>query len=526
MNKIEVRHSCIVINDYELGDAPRIEKFFSVYDKLRHTSFPKARYYDEVNKKLYIPRGIDIFFVEKQLGCKAKLITKCDPCRKIPQIMIKYPPRDEVQKEAIRFILGKDEYSYTVSKSQLSINLNPGGGKTYLGVITAAYCSVLTMMITSSLDWIEQWKKRILQYTDIKKDEIYVIAGVGTIARILNGMNDFTKYKFILASHDTIKSYGDKYGWNKVSELFKLLGIGIKIYDEAHLNFDNICMIDAFTNTMKTLYLTATPARSNEDENIIYQMSFKNVPAIDLFNADTDPRTQYISMNYNSHPTAFDISRCKNPYGFDRNNYTNYVVTKPEFYKLIYILMDIARKKNGKTLIYIGTNWAMNIVYNWMNYHFPEYQGQIGIYNSTVPKETKQEQLNKKIILSTTKSCGAAVDIAGLVLTIVLAEPFKSEVLARQTLGRTRDSDTFYIEAIDRGFLAIKNYYKAKQPIFNKYATECKDVFITDAQIDNTFQQILANRQREFEEYIYNLQQSTPMIKVAERIIAERVRVL
>ena len=51
-------------------------------------------------------------------------------------------------------------------------------------------------------------------------------------------------------------------------------------------------------------------------------------------------------------------------------------------------------------------------------------------------------ELDKRIILSTVKSCGAAVDIKGLKLTILLAEPFKSEVQTIQTFGRTRDKDT------------------------------------------------------------------------------------
>ena len=38
MSKIEVRHSSIVVNDYNIGDAPKLEKFFTVWDKLTHTA--------------------------------------------------------------------------------------------------------------------------------------------------------------------------------------------------------------------------------------------------------------------------------------------------------------------------------------------------------------------------------------------------------------------------------------------------------------------------------------------------------
>ena len=52
-----------------------------------------------------------------------------------------------------------------------------------------------------------------------------------------------------------------------------------------------------------------------------------------------------------------------------------------------------------------------------------------------------ETNLYNKIILSTTKSCGAASDIKDLRCVINLAEPFRSEVLARQTLGRCRDEN-------------------------------------------------------------------------------------
>lgn len=504
--KIVVKHSSIVINNYELGDSPRLENFFSIYDPLRHTYFNKGMEYDAENKRLYLMRGIDVYFVERIFNTQAYLDTKADKYDHIEPIMIKCLPRDEVQKEAIRFMLGKHEYSYTTAKSQLGVNLNPGKGKTYISIVIAAYLMIRSMIITGSMGLINQWKDCIQEYTDTKSSEIYIISGSGSIARLLNGMNDPKKYKFILASHSTIKSYGDTYGWDKVGELFQFLGIAMKLYDEAHLNFDNICKIDFHTNTKKTYYLTATPARSNNEENDIYQMCFKNVPSIDLFNENEDPRTAYIAMLYNSKPSPMDISNCKNQYGLDRNAYVNYVVGQDRFYDMLTILMEIILKTKGKTLIFIGVNASIDIVYNWIMLNYPEYNGRVGVYNSTV-KQDKDAQLDKDVILSTTKSCGAGQDISGLALTIVLAEPFKSEVLARQSLGRTRAENTRYIEVVDNGFYYIKKYYEYKKPIFAKYATTCSEVKISDDELIAKAIQIRTNRLELFYP-IYHIQPS------------------
>lgn len=486
--KIEAKHTCTIIHNYYPGQCRKLEHFFSVWDKAYWRYYPKAIKYDKKTKQLFIPRGYSLNRLEAFFQDEASINLTCDPYSSNINIQLKYLPRDMVQKKAIAFILGKGKYGYTKGKSQLAINLNTGAGKTYVSIAASAILGVRSIMITSSIDWIKQWKSRIVEYTDTKPNEIYTLVGIGSIAQIVNDMVDIHKYKYILASHQTIKSYGDKHGWDKVGELFYKLKVGLKIYDEAHLDFDNICDIDFATDTMKTLYLTATPARSDKDENVIYQASFQTVPSIDLFDEDNDPRTNYLAISYSSHPSPMDIEYCKNAYGFNRIAYCDYIIKSPTFYKLLRVLIENIIKKNAKTLIYIGTNNAIQTIYDWIENSFPELSGEVGIYTTLISDKTvKEEQLKKLIILSTTKSCGAAIDIKGLKQTIVLAEPFRSEVLARQTLGRTRDRDTDYIDIIDRGFYSMNNYYKAKYPIFQKYALSMKFVRLDDEELDSLY---------------------------------------
>ena len=480
MNKIVLKQTCIEINNYELGDSYKLENTFSVYDPIYHAKFSKCIEYIEEEKKLIIPRGIDIYWLENMFMADAVVDRKYDEFDSIGNVMIKTLPRDDVQKEALRFMLGMGEYENNKNKSMLSVNLNTGKGKTYVSVATIAYSAVKSIIIASSVNWLEQWKTRITEYTDIKPNEICFISGSGSINRILQ--RDNSKYKIYLVTHSTLKNYGTDAGWKKVTELFKALRVGIKIYDECHLALDTMSKIDFYTNTYKTYYVTATPARSNEGENIIFGYYFKNVPAIDLFDEVNDPRTRYIAFKYNSHPTAQEISSCKNSYGLNRTKYTDYIVTNENFEYLMHIIIDRIKKTVGKVLIYIGTNNAIDIVKRWIENTYPELAHQIGVFTSVITTN-KDEQLDKKIILSTTKSCGAAMDIKGLKMTIVLAEPFKSEVLARQTLGRTRDRNTIYLDVVDEGFMYTKRYYEQKKPIFSKYATECTDIKISDDEI-------------------------------------------
>ena len=79
-------------------------------------------------------------------------------------------------------------------------------------------------------------------------------------------------------------------------------------------------------------------------------------------------------------------------------------------------------------------------------------------------------------------------------MTIVLAEPFKSEIISRQTLGRTRDPNTMYIELVDMGFKYIRKFYFNKLPIFNKYASNVSDTTIDQYELDKRAYNILQER--------------------------------
>lgn len=499
-DKIVVTNTAIIINNYDFGDCTKLENCFKIYDQITHSYYYMGMYYDDENKKLYLPRGIDIWYVENLIGEPANILAnKYNKYHTYEDAMIKYLPRDEEQKEALRFMIGKQEYLKNLYKSQLSVNLSTGKGKTYLSIAMLTYFGIRGIVITSTIDWLSQWKERTLEYTDMNSKDIYTISGSGNISRLFRmDEKQLQRYKLFLVTHDSLRSYANNHGWEFIGELFKHLQIGVKIYDEAHLNFNNICMVDFFTNVYKTYYLTATPNKSQERENEIYQLSFKNVPSIDLFDEESDPHTSYVAVMFNSRPSPSQISGCKNKYGLDRNKYTDYVVWQENYHKILAVLLDLSNKlapnKDDKILIYIGTNKAICATYNWMIDNYPELNDNIGIYTSIIDSAEKKKALSKRIILSTTKSAGAAVDIPGLKVTIALAEPYKSEIIARQTLGRTRANNTFYIDTIDVGFEQCRRFYYKKLPTFEKYAKDCSVIKINQSELDTRYTKIIEAR--------------------------------
>lgn len=498
MRKIIIRNTSIIINDYNFGDVPKLENFFAIYNPTYHMNRYVGIYYDQQNKRLFLPRGIDIWYVEQLLNEEAYVEKDTHSEYHIHNdIGLKYAPRDEDQIEALRFTIGTGKYLGNRLKSQLSLNLGTGKGKTYVAIATVATLRIKSIIITYSDSILNQWRDRILEYTNIKEKEIYKIKGKGSIFRLLQKKNkEIKNIKIFLVSHSTLQRYGDNQGWDKVTELFEYIKVGLKLYDESHLVFNTMCMIDYYTNIYKTYYLTATPGRSNEDENKIYQTSFKNIPSITLFHPDTDPHTHYIAFRYNSRPTAQTISFCKNMYGLDRNKYVNYIIDNDNFKMMATVILDfifrnIIKTYQDKLLIYIGTNEAIAKFYNWIVENYPLFRNNVGIYSSLVSSEEKENAKRFQVILTTTKSAGAAVDIPGLKCSLVLAEPFKSEILTRQTLGRTRASNTYYIEVVDKGFKYCNKYFLDKRQIFQTYAMDSKIVDLSDNELNNLYNKIV-----------------------------------
>lgn len=494
--KVEIRRTCIIIHNYEPGEFESLERTFSVYDKIRHRSFVKVIWYDEQNKDLYIPSGIDISFIMNRYRGE-KIVKKLVPDKYelIMKSRMKYPPRDIRQSKAIDFCLGLGKYKINQNKSQISLNLNTGVGKTYVAIYVSNILAKKTMMITSSLNWIEQWKNKILEYClDVKEDEIYIISGTASIAKLLLGVKDMDKIKYYLVSIDTFKSYAEKYSWNKLRELFNKLEIGTKIFDEAHLYFEANCMMDYFSDVDKTFYLTATPMRADRKENFIYQLTYKNVPRISLFDQEKDPRTRYEAYMYSSHPSPKEINSMRNAYGFNRIKYTSYLAKKPVYNILLDYVVNLIYTKTspkGKALIYIGTN---DVIKETCKYLISKYDNiSLGVYTSIVPKDKKEEQLNRKIIISTTKSFGAAMDVKNLEMVILLNEPFKFVGTTIQTLGRTRDDNTVYIEFVDTGFNDLIRYYRLKQKVFSKYATSCNSFNFANVDKSVNIQKLNSN---------------------------------
>ena len=118
-NRIKVCSSCIRIDNYSQGECPQLERNFQVWNPIYHKFDMVGMYYDEKNKKLYLPKGLDLYKIKGYLN--EKYYTKISPneYKTIDGILMKYLPRDEDQKTALRFMCGLNEFEENQQHSQL-----------------------------------------------------------------------------------------------------------------------------------------------------------------------------------------------------------------------------------------------------------------------------------------------------------------------------------------------------------------------------------------------------------------------
>ena len=67
--------------------------------------------------------------------------------------------------------------------------------------------------------------------------------------------------------------------------------------------------------------------------------------------------------------------------------------------------------------------------------------------------------------------------------------------MARQSLGRTRDYDTLYIELVDVGMEVCKYCFTAKQEVFEEYALDTQVIQLDDKAINDRIKEIDKNEE-------------------------------
>jgi hypothetical protein len=336
-----------------------------------------------------------------------------------------------------------------------------------------------TIIIVNRIHIENTWRDAILEFTDASEKSILCLT-TDIIIDILNGKINADKYDIFIAVHRTIYNAATQVGWEGIHELFKILGIGLKIYDEAHREFANTTMIDTHTDTRKTLYLTATLKLSNPKANYIFQNLFYNIPKFDqrkLGYTDAKKHIAMIAYFYNSHPGIDAQRQCYNPrmHFFNSKAHSMYQVTEDtNFFTILDTnIVKFAIKNKFRCLILVARIKACEIIADFIKENHPEIS--CGIYNSSIDSVEKQRVLKEdQVIISTNSSLGESVTIKDLrfVLNCEAHRSFGDQASGRLRKLPDPNLMCYYAELVDNGFKSITSQWKSRKKhyaeIFNE----------------------------------------------------------
>jgi len=382
-------------------------------------------------------------------------------------------PRDETQVKALDFLHGRNDY-VNIRKNQRALVLQTGKGKTFVTIKYLAESKLKALVLVHKESLLQNpWKKDILEKTDIQESEICFLSGKDSIKRAIKNIN---KYKIFVGIYRTISSIIDS-NQELFLEFMNAAKFGIKVYDEAHKEQKAIFNLDSSINIKETLYLTATPERSDFYSNKVYMLMLPS--SYQRFGWEEDFISEkyhnVVMITYKTNPsndwqTSISINK-----GVSLIDYFNYISTNDDAFNKYYdcIKRIILHYINKKLRIVIVTGLkqiASDICYK-LREDFPNED--IGNYTSLIKnKDEKIQQLTKNIIVTTHKSLDAGEDFELDVLINTI--PLGSKTPIVQLSGRIRyypekpKHPYLFIDLIDIGFQKTKDQQKVRKKILSE----------------------------------------------------------
>ena len=470
---LDIFNTHMELYPYTKDDYPWIEDIYTALDKFTQRAFPCG--YMIEDGKLYLPRGTPIGKIEQITKVQANYKTKIDPKEKMSrEFKSLYDPRDQLQEKAIEFLTKNPN-------PQLALNLATGLGKTFVTSYSSTILNEKTLIVTHNEGIKQQWIGTYHKMFDYRPKSLMNIAGSNIMEAILEDAIDQADVYFV--NHQTLRSYMTQYNGYALHKFFKKLKIGVKVYDESHLEFANILLLDFFSNTNRTWYLTATFDRSDKSESSCFRRAFNSVETF----GETESRevvekhVVYHVVNINSRATPKDKARIIGWQGMSSISYGKYafhVDGNQTAYQAIVSVLEKTKDMEGKTLIFVPLIDSVDEVVKKLKVDIK--WKSIAAYHSRVCKEEKDSALKKDIIVSTIKSCGTGRDIPGL-RTVICAEPIASKVIAQQMFGRLRpyakDKLTYFFDIVDVCIPSINFWFRAR---FKKIQELAKEVVYLD----------------------------------------------
>lgn len=462
---IEVNQNSIIIRDVKDEDFVKLNKKFSTFDHVSKQYVMPI--YTTINSDVYLPRSVGVSFIESMFPDKAVQYNVNTAVRWARiEMNMKNQPRDELQSSAISFL---SRIRANNDSHERFLALPTGKGKTFVTINIIQILKLRTIIMVDTMDLAEQWKNQIMFHSDVKEEEIGIISGHAALERECK----LSDKKIYIGMIRTFSNAMEK-DPNSISKTMRKLKIGFRVFDEAHTSFQAVCAIVSLSDVDSTLYLTATPNRSNFSENTVYARVFKSIPYFDGKFIENDKYHTVVLHKINTLPNYSAMLSMKTKYGFSLQRWAKYIL-EDSFSIYIDDLIDNIIKKFGlierekKVAILLPTLELIDKTEAALKEEFPDID--VSKFIGTIKKNERAEALKHHFILTNDKMFGKAIDVPGLEVLINYVQ-VASAVKTEQVIGRLRKikgKNSILFDITDIGFselnhqlLARKRFYKKK----------------------------------------------------------------
>lgn len=399
----------------------------------------KYRHYDKTTQTLYLPRyDLDRFI---NFISAAGLNWKIKEVPLVKGLSVNIPmkpwfsPQDDLQAAAISYLVNDPS-------PVRGLALQTGRGKTASLIAALSGIGRRSMILVPFM--IEQWTKSILKFTELTEDDIFVVQGMPSLAKLLKRIDKSLHPKIILVSIPTLRSYlegSDSYvNFPPFTELCERLNVGVVGKDEAHLLFHANLLLDMTLNPAVIIPMTAT-----------FETGSANI--VEIFDAHYPRRIRFGEEEYESYVDIFGYgyridnhklpkSMFKGMRGYSQVKFEHWLLTKGKnileeiMATVVQPILNIhyinVAQPGERLLILCSMVEMCEYFIDYIKDVYP--QKSVTIYVG----ETDDSVLTTHdIIVSTPKSAGTGRDIPGLLTAYVFVSA-RSSPLNKQMLGRLR----------------------------------------------------------------------------------------
>jgi hypothetical protein len=448
----------------------------------------------EYNGNVYIalPRSYPIQFAKKYaLDTTCKLDNSFDSYETC-DIKLKQGVtyKNDIQKLLSDFLYGRNTYKEILNKPRRALFADTGIGKTFLTINNICETNLKTIIFCPDDRAIKTWKEELLKFTDLHEDEILYLKCVSNIKKAIKNKN---KYKIVLFSINTASSMFSNNNIDEFTEFMSEFKFGLKVFDEMHLRLKSIFFIDMYTNTFKTIYLTATNnMRIYGEQKVMEYMT----PSEDcVYLQEPVKKFELIKFIYHTTPSNYtEVSkRIQKVNGFDANEYLKYLFRDEpvtEFYlnnviKPVYNhALKLIKEENQKVAILFKSIESGKIVGNYIQTLYPDLK--IGYFNSEIKDmKIREKELDCNLIISTDKSFSGILNIYNLSV-IILSTPITSIAHIKQIMGRLREEPNkrrIVMQLCDNTFKKAKDMLYRQTKTCEPVTTSIKEYFINQPTI-------------------------------------------